>query len=157
MRRTPSIRTNNPMKNKNNYQCWNKGLTECITGMLRCVIHHNRMHNSSIIHRKRQVPSSIHMFIIIHKTIDSIARITRSRLLIFLMKSLPRNQLRRCNIPPNHRPVCSSISQQHCHRWAGHDSSKDKGQCRLTHSRGTQSANQHHWVYQAINISAKPA
>ena len=51
------------------------------------------------------------MFIIIHKTIDSIAEITRSRLLIFLMKSLPRNQLRHCNIPPNHRPACSSISQ----------------------------------------------
>ena len=118
--------------------------------MLRCVIHHNRMHNSSIIQRKQHVPSSIHMFIIIHKTIDSIAEITRSRLLIFLMKSLPRNQLRCCNVPPNHRPACSSISQQHCHPQARNDSSKDKGQCRLTHSPRTQSANQHHWVYQAI-------
>ena len=67
------------------------------------------------------------------------------------MKSLPRNQLRRYNVPPNHRPTCSSISQQHCHPRVGHDSSKDKGQCRLTHSQGTQSANQHHWVYQAFN------
>ena len=55
--------------------------------MLRCVIHHNRMHNSSIIQRKKHVPSSIHMFIIIHKTIDSIAEITQLRLLIFLMKN----------------------------------------------------------------------
>ena len=125
--------------------------------MLRCVIHHNKMHNSSIIQRKQHVPSSIHMFIKIHKTIDSIAEITRSRLLIFFMKSLPCNQLCRYNVPPNHRPACSSISQQHCHPRAGHDSSKDKGQCRLTHSQGTPSANQHSWVYQALNKLAKPA
>ena len=38
------------------------------------------------------------------------------------------NQLRRCNVPPNHRPACSSISQQRCHPRAGHDSSRTKGQ-----------------------------
>ena len=56
------------------------------------------------------------------------------------MKNSSRNQLHRCNVTPNHRPACSSISQQRCHPWAGHDSSKDKGQCRLTHSQGSQSA-----------------
>ena len=52
------------------------------------------------------------------------------------MKNSPRNQLRRCNVPPNHRPSCSSISQQHCHPQARHDSSRNKGQCRLTHNQG---------------------
>ena len=62
-----------------------------------------------------------------------------------LMENSCRNQLRRCNVPPNHRPACSSISQQHCHPQDGHDSSKDKGQCRLTHSRGTQTTTPHRW------------
>ena len=33
----------------------------------------------------------------------------------YLMKKSFRNQLRHCNIPPNHRPACSLISQQRCH------------------------------------------
>ena len=74
------------------------------------------------------------------------------------MKNLPRNQLCRCNIPPNHRPTCSSISQQCCHPRAGHDSSGIRVNCRLAHSqRGHHQPNQHSWVYQAINRSAKPA
>ena len=44
-----------------------------------------------------------------------------------LMKNFTHNQLRRCNVPPNHRPACSSISQQRCHPRAGHDSSRTKG------------------------------
>ena len=56
----------------------------------------------------------------------------------YLVKNSSHNQLRCCNVPPNHRPLCSSISQQHCYPQAGHDSSKDKGQRRLTHSRGVQ-------------------
>ena len=47
-----------------------------------------------------------------------------------------RNQLRRCNVPPNHRPACSSISQQRCHPRAGHDSSGIRVNCRLAHSQG---------------------
>ena len=42
----------------------------------------------------------------------------------YLIKNLSRNQLRRCNVPPNHRPACSLISQQRCHPRARHDSSR---------------------------------
>ena len=45
----------------------------------------------------------------------------------YLERSLSRNQLCCCNVPPNHRPVCSSVSQQHCHPQAGHDSTRNKG------------------------------
>ena len=54
----------------------------------------------------------------------------------YLMKTSLRNQLHRCNVPPNHRPACSLISQQHCHPRAGHDSPRNKGATRLTHSQG---------------------
>ena len=67
------------------------------------------------------------------------------------MKNSPRNQLRRCNVPPNHRPACSSISQQHFHPRAGHDSSRNKGQCWLTHSQGFPIRQTHTlWFYQVV-------
>ena len=67
------------------------------------------------------------------------------------MKNLSQNQLRHCNVPPNHRPVCSLISQKHCHPWARHDSSRNKGLRRFTHSqRYTSRPSQHSWGYQAI-------
>ena len=56
----------------------------------------------------------------------------------YLMKKSFRNQLRRCNVPPNHRPVCSLISQQCCHPQAGHDSPRNKVLSRFTHIQGTQ-------------------
>ena len=73
-----------------------------------------------------------------------------------LMMNSSHNQLRRCNVPPNHRPACSSISQQRCHPRAGHDSSGIRVNCRLIHSQGAQTANQHSWVSQAFNRQAKP-
>ena len=54
----------------------------------------------------------------------------------YLMKNSFRNQRRRCNVPPNHRPTCSLIFQQHCHPRAGHDSPRNKGTRRITHSQG---------------------
>ena len=54
----------------------------------------------------------------------------------YLMMNSICNQLRRCNVPPNHRPACSSISQQRFHPRAGHDSLRNKGTNRLTHSQG---------------------
>ena len=54
----------------------------------------------------------------------------------YLMKKLFRNQLCRYNVPPNHRPACSLIPQQCCHPQAGHDSPRNKGTSRLTHSQG---------------------
>ena len=37
----------------------------------------------------------------------------------YLMNNLIRNQLCCCNVPPNHRPACSLISQQRCHPELG--------------------------------------
>ena len=61
----------------------------------------------------------------------------------YIINILSHNQLRCYNVPPNHRLACSSISQQHCHPRAGHDSSRNKGQSRLTHSQGTQISQAH--------------
>ena len=88
----------------------------------------------------------------------------------YLMKNSSCNQLRRCNVPPNHRPVCSLVSQQHYHPGAGHDSPRNKELSRLTHSQNTQISqantigfimqstnqpSQHIWVYQAIKELGK--
>ena len=54
----------------------------------------------------------------------------------YLMKKSFYNQLCRCNVPPNHMPACSLISQQRCHPRAGNDSPRNKGTSRLTHSQG---------------------
>ena len=56
----------------------------------------------------------------------------------YLRMNSIRNQLRRCNVPPNHRPACSSISQQRCHPRAGHYTPRNKGTSRLTHSQANQ-------------------
>ena len=93
------------------------------------------MHNSSTFSGSNTHIPAFNMFIIIHGTIDIIAEMNNHECLSF-NEELSRNQLRRCNVPPNHRPVCSSISQKHYHPWAGHDSSRNKGQCRLTHRQG---------------------
>ena len=74
------------------------------------------------------------MFIIIPYTIVIIAEIDWQHL--YVNEEFTRNQLRRCNVPPNHRPACSSISQQRCHPRAGHDSSGIRVNCRLIHSQG---------------------
>ena len=60
----------------------------------------------------------------------------------YLMNNLIRNQLSRCNVPPNHMPACSLISQQRYHPRAGHDSPRNKGTSRLTHSQGYTKHNQ---------------
>ena len=63
----------------------------------------------------------------------------------YLIKDSSHNQLRRYNVPPNHRPVCSLVSQQHCHPWVGHDSPRNKEQEGLHIAKDTQN-----------NRSAKP-
>ena len=63
------------------------------------------------------------MFILIHKT-SSLQRLSRR---ILILKKLAQNQLCHCNVPPNHRPMCSLISQHHCHPPAGHDSTRHQG------------------------------
>ena len=70
----------------------------------------------------------------------------------YLMKNSSCNQLRRCNVPPNHRTVCSLVSQQHCHPRAGHDCLWEYGNTsRLIHSQGCNQTqlSQHSWVSHA--------
>ena len=80
----------------------------------------------------------------------------------YLMNYLIRNQLRPCNVPPNHRPACSLISQQCCHLRAGHDSPRNKELtglhiAKVTTPQGyTVQPSQRSWVYQANNRSANP-
>ena len=90
------------------------------------------------------------MFIIFINS-NVIAEVKMDKITYLMMISF-RNQLRRCNVPPNHRPACSLISQQRCHPRAGYDSPRNKGTSRLTHSQGytkTQPS-QHSWVYQSL-------
>ena len=87
-----------------------------------------------------------------------------------LIKNSFCNQLRHCNVPPNHRPACSSISEQHCHPQAGHDSPRNKELTILHIAKGTQFSqantvgfikrttdypSQQSWVYQAIQELGK--
>ena len=44
----------------------------------------------------------------------------------YLIKSLFCNQLHHYNVPPNHRPAFSLISQERYHPRAGHDSPRTK-------------------------------
>ena len=68
-----------------------------------------------------------------------------------------RSQLCCCNIPPNHRPVCSLISQQCCHPRVGNDSPRNKGTTGLHVAKDTQNTqlSQQSWVYQAIKELGK--
>ena len=66
----------------------------------------------------------------------------------YLKKKSFRNQLCRCNVPPNHRLVCCLISQQRCHPRAGHDYPRNKGTIGLHVAKDTQNTqpSQHSWV-----------
>ena len=117
---------------------WIHKITKCWNQMLktRCTeVEHTQMqlfiiHNGS----KHMFLQAFNMFItFINKKYDCRSKMDK---ITYLMKSLFRNQLRPCNVPPNHRPACSLISQQCCHPRAGHDSPRNKGTSRLTHSQG---------------------
>ena len=56
----------------------------------------------------------------------------------YLIKNLFRIQLRHYNVPPNHKPACSLISQQRCHPRARHDSPRNEEQAGLHVARDTQ-------------------
>ena len=95
------------------------------------------IHSGNIIHSYKH---SLIMFItFINRKYGCRSKMNK---ITYLMKNLFRNQLRRCNVPPNHRPVFSLISQQRCHPRARHDSSRNKGTSRLTHSHKTQKHSQ---------------
>ena len=80
---------------------------------------HNAFYGGSKIHSFKHST----MFILIHKT-SSLQRLSRR---ILILKKLAQNQLCHCNVPPNHRPMWSLISQHHCHPRAGHDSTRHQG------------------------------
>ena len=71
-----------------------------------------------------------------HSLTENMVEEVKMDKITYLMKKSFHNQLRRCNLPPNHRPTCSLISQQRCHPRAKHDSPRNKGTSRLTHSQG---------------------
>ena len=107
---------------------WSKACThELLHAQMQLYIRHSGINVLSFKH-------SFNMF---HHIINS-NHGCRSKMdkFTYLMKSLIHNQLRRCNVPPNHRLVCSLISQQRSHPRAGHDSPRNKGTSRLTHSQG---------------------
>ena len=56
----------------------------------------------------------------------------------YLIKNSSRNQLRHCNVPPNHRPSCSLISQKCFHPRARHDSPRHKEHAGLHIAKDTQ-------------------
>ena len=76
------------------------------------------------------------MFIILIKQQNTICRdeIVKNT---YLMNNLSPNQLRHCNLPPNHRPVCSLIFQQPYHPRVGHDCPRNKGQIGLHIAKDT--------------------
>ena len=110
-----------------------------------------------IIHSGNQQHSVMHAFImfIISLTKNIVAEVKCTRSLI-LWIALIRNQLRRCNVPPNHRPSCSLISQQCCHPWAGRISPMNKELAGLHIAKDNKKPNQHSGVSQANNRSSKP-
>ena len=93
---------------------------------------------------------SFNMFIMIINR-NMVAEVKMDKITYLMMNSF-RNQLRRYNVPPNHRPACSLISQQRCHPRVGNDSPRNKGTSRLTHSQGYTNTqpSQQSWFYQAI-------
>ena len=106
-------------------------------------------------HTQRKPTAFIHACIphvhFISLTVNITAEVKMDKLTYLRMNSIC-NQLCCCNVPPNHRPACSLISQQRYHPRVGHDSPRNKGTSRLTHSQGytkTQPS-QHSWVCQAI-------
>ena len=113
-------------------------------------IYHAQMQSFSI-HSYKYVSHTAELTCIhsnIHSTCSTlslteniVAEVKMDKITYLMMNSF-RNQLRRCNVPPNHRPACSLISQQHCHPRAGHDSPRNKGTSRITHSQGYTKHNQ---------------
>ena len=103
--------------------------TECIE------VEHTQM-QLSIIHSGRNIhlyKHSFNMFItFINRKYGWRSKIGK---ITYLMENSFRNQLHRCNVPPNHRPACSLISQQRYHPRDRHDSPRNKGTSRLTHSQ----------------------
>ena len=115
------------------------------------------------------IHTSIHSTCSTWSLTENIVAEVKTDKITYLMRNSFRNQLRHCNVPPNHRPACSLISQQHCHPWAGHGSSRNKELtglhiAKVTTPQGytvgffrwtTDQPSQQSWVYQAIQELGK--
>ena len=95
-------------------------------------IKHISKHNHSYTQWKQNISINIHAYTSWHLTCissfingkyDCRHKLGKNT---YLIKNLFRNQLRCCNVPPNHRPACSLISQQRCHPRVRHDSPRNK-------------------------------
>ena len=78
------------------------------------------------------------MFNIFISLTESIVAEVKMDKIIYLKMNSFRNQLRHYNVPPNHRLVCSLISQQRCHPRAVHGSPRNKEQAELHIAKDTQ-------------------
>ena len=90
------------------------------------------IHNGNHIHFYKHSTCSLHSL-----TVNIVAEVKMDKTTYLKMNSF-RNQLRCYNVPPNHRPTRSLISQQRCHPRAGHDSPRNKGTTGLHVAKDTQ-------------------
>ena len=97
------------------------------------------------------------MFIIIHYTISINCRDQTTKITYLLDGEFIRNQLRRCNVPPNHRPACSSISQHTATPELGMIPPRIRVNAGLHITEGIQSANQTLLGLTGLQQSAKQA
>ena len=107
-------------------------------------IKHIMRHNHSYTQRKKNISIKTHAYTDQHLTcISSFINSKydcRHKLgkKTYLIKNLFLNQLCRYNVPPNHRPVCSLISQQLYHPQVGHNSPRNREQAGLHIAKDTQ-------------------
>ena len=129
-------------------KCWNKML------WTRTCIHDHLSYSGS----KHTFIQAFYMFItFINRKYDCRSKIYK---ITYLMKNSFCNQLRRCNVPPNHRPACSLNSHQRCHPQYGHDSPRNKEQAGLHIAKDTQNTTKptqlglsgEQWINQANTI-----
>ena len=103
------------------------------------IIHHAQMQFNP--HTQWKTTAFIHACIphvhFISLTVNITAEVKMDKITYLRMNSI-RKQLRRCNVPPNHRPVCSLITQQRRHPRVGHDFPRNKEQASLHIAKGTQ-------------------
>ena len=107
--------------------------TRCIElehAQMQLFIIHNYNYLSDTL-ESTYIQTSIHSTCSSHSLTENMVAEVKMDKITYLMKKSFRNQLRRCNVPPNHRPVCSLISQQRCHPRAGHHSPRNKQQAGL--------------------------
>ena len=85
------------------------------------------------LQRKQIIHSSIQH--VHHNSLNNYSCRDKTQEILIFKRSSSYNQLCRCNVPPNNRPVGSSISQNHYHPRVRNDFQKELGNNRLTHNQ----------------------